>query len=187
MGPFYEGLVNGYGSQATNLGSNPGSSYVMGHQFASSSCWYDVGPSPASTHAQNRYCMKGGPGLTGTSAGWEYDVWNGSAWVNALSIAGQGNATANLSLTGAAEVQGQLTAATLNGEITVDGVSYANLNAAWSAAVSLATSTAKNQTVRLGPGTFAVTATMNEPTNGACACTTVRLRRITRAFRAPYL
>jgi hypothetical protein len=168
QGPLYEGLVNGSASQATNLGANPSSSYVMGHQFATSSCWYDVGPSSTSTHAQNRYCMKGGPGLTGSNAGWEYDVWNGSAWVNGLSIAGQSNATANLSVSGATEVQGQLTAATMNGEVTVDGLTYPNLNAAWSAAVSAANSTAKNQTVRLGPGTFAVTATMNEPSNGAC-------------------
>jgi hypothetical protein len=167
-GPFYEGAVNGSSSQAANLGTNPGSSYAMGHQFATSSCWYDVGPSATSTHAQNRYCMKGGPGLTGASAGWEYDVWNGSAWVNALSFSGQTNATANLSVTGAAEVQGQLSAAAINGEVTVDGVTYANLTAAWTAAAGLATSTGMNQTVRLGPGSFAVTGTLTEPTNGAC-------------------
>jgi hypothetical protein len=168
LGPFYEGLVNGPGSTATNLGANPNSGFALGHQFATSSCWYDVGPSSTSTHAQNRYCMKGGPGLTGANAGWEYDVWNGTAWVNALSIAGQSNSTANLSVTGAAEVQGQFSAATMNGEVTVDGVTYPNLNAAWSAAVGLANSTAKNQTVRLGPGSFAVTSTMTEPSNGAC-------------------
>jgi hypothetical protein len=167
-GPFYEGMVNGSSAQAINLGSNPNSSYAMGHQFATSSCWYDVGPSATSTHAQNRYCMKGAPGLTGSNAGWEYDIWNGSAWVNALSLAGQSNSTANLSITGATEVQGQLNAAAINGEVTVDGVTYPNLNAAWSEAVSAAGSTGKNQTVRLGPGTFAVTATLAEPTNGAC-------------------
>jgi hypothetical protein len=67
-----------------------------------------------------------------------------------------------------AEIQGTLNAAKLNGEITVDGVTYASLNAAWTAAASVAGSSGKNQTVRLGPGTFAVTATMTEPTNGAC-------------------
>ena len=167
-GPFYEGTVNGSSSQAVNLGSNPSSNYAMGHQFATSSCWYDVGPSPTSTHAQNRYCMKGGPGLTGSNAGWEYDIWNGSTWVNALGLTGQSNSTANLSVTGATEVQGPLSASAINGEVTVDGVTYSNLNAAWSAAVNAANSTGKNQTVRLGPGNFAVTATLAEPSNGAC-------------------
>ena len=56
----------------------------------------------------------------------------------------------------------------INGEFTVDGATYATLNAAWNAAVSQANASGNNQTVRLGAGTFAVTATMAEPTNGAC-------------------
>ncbi|GGH01655.1 glycosyl hydrolase family 28-related protein [Silvibacterium dinghuense] len=166
-GPFFESMVNGSSGQAVNLGANPGGSSALGHQFATSSCWYDVGPSASSTHAENRFCMKGGPGLTGSAAGWEYDVWSGSAWVGAFSLAAQGS-TANATVSGAEEVQGALNAATINGEITVDGVTYASLNAAWSAAVSAATASGQNQTVRLGAGSFAVSATLNEPTNGAC-------------------
>jgi hypothetical protein len=74
----------------------------------------------------------------------------------------------SLSVTSGAEIRGQLNAATLNGEITVDGVTYSTLNSAWSAALSTASSTGNNSTVRLGPGTFAVTATLKEPSNGAC-------------------
>ena len=84
----------------------------------------------------------------------------------ALPLAG-GTMTGPLSMR-SAEVTGALSAATVNGEVTVDGVTYASLNAAWTAAASLASSTGKNQTVRLGPGTFAVTATMTEPANGTC-------------------
>ena len=76
--------------------------------------------------------------------------------------------TPSLSVTNAAEIQGALNASAINSEITVDGVTYPNLNAAWSAAVSAASSTGRNQTVHLGPGTFAVTQTLTEPTNGAC-------------------
>ncbi|MFT4112969.1 glycosyl hydrolase family 28-related protein [Silvibacterium sp.] len=166
-GPFFEGMVNGYSTQAVNLGANPGGNYALGHQFASSSCWYDVGPSSSSTHAQNRFCMKGGPNLTGSLAGWEYDVWNGTAWVGAFSLAAQG-ATANATVSGTEEVQGALSAAAINGEITVDGATYASVNAAWAAALSAASASGKNQTVRLGPGSFAVSTTLNEPTNGAC-------------------
>lgn len=166
-GHSYEGIVNGFGPAATNLGSNPNTNVVMGHQFNGSSCWYDVSSSSSSTHAQNRYCMKGSYS-SGSNVGWEYDVWNGSAWVNAFNIAAQSNATANLTVSGATEVQGALTASTINAEITVDGVTYANLNAAWNAAVALANTSGKNQTIRLGPGTFSVTSTLNEPANGAC-------------------
>ncbi|MBB6145725.1 hypothetical protein HNQ77_003686 [Silvibacterium bohemicum] len=74
----------------------------------------------------------------------------------------------SLSVTSSAEIRGQLNAATLNGEITVDGATYSTLNSAWSAALGAATSSGKNSTVRLGPGTFAVTSTLTEPTNGAC-------------------
>lgn len=164
-GPYYDSVVDSVSDPV--LGANPGGRYAMGHQFAGSSCNYDTPPS-GQPHALYRYCMKGGPNNTGSSAGWEYDLWNGSAWVNGLSIQGQSNLTANLNVTGTASVQGNLAAASLNGEITVDGVTYTNLNAAWSAAVALANSTKTNQTIRLGPGTFNVTATMTEPANGTC-------------------
>jgi hypothetical protein len=71
-------------------------------------------------------------------------------------------------VSGSLQLQGQLSAATINKEITVDGVTYPSLNAAWNAAAALAAATGSNQTVHLGPGSFAITATMTEPTNGAC-------------------
>jgi hypothetical protein len=74
----------------------------------------------------------------------------------------------NLSVAGMVRAQGGVTGSTINGEITVDGTTYTTLNAAWTAAVSQANSTGQNQTLRLGPGTFPVTATLSEPTNGAC-------------------
>jgi Pectate lyase superfamily protein len=144
-------------------GNNPGSSSGsnLGIQFSNSYCQYDL-PTSSSTHSLNRVCVKGGPSNTGPNAGWEYDVWNGSAWVNAFGISAQSNSTAN------AEVSGSLTAAEINKEVTVDGVTYSNLNAAWSAAVALANSSGQNQTVRLGPGTFNVSSTLMEPSNGSC-------------------
>ena len=164
-GPFYESVVDRQADPV--LGSNPNSGWALGHQFAGSSCSYDT-PGSGLTHSTYRFCMKGGPNNSGANSGWEYDIWNGSAWVNAFGISGQNNSTANLQVSGATEVQGALTASSINGEVTVDGVAYPNLGAAWSAAYALANSTGKNQTVRLGPGTFPVTATLTEPGNGAC-------------------
>jgi hypothetical protein len=77
------------------------------------------------------------------------------------------DAFGNLSVPGVVRAQG-VTGATINGEFTVDGTTYTTLNAAWNAAVSQANASGTNQTIRLGPGTFAVTATLTEPTNGAC-------------------
>lgn len=73
-----------------------------------------------------------------------------------------------LSVGAGAEVQGALTGASINGEITVDGTAYPNLNAAWNAAVSQAAATGQNQTIHLGPGMFPVTATLTEPASGTC-------------------
>ncbi|MGB7190452.1 MAG: hypothetical protein WBD10_09975, partial [Acidobacteriaceae bacterium] len=157
--PFYEASINSPSDPVT--GNNPSTNVAMGHQFANSSCWYDV-PPVGQTHATNRFCMKGGPNNSGSSAGWEYDTWNGSAWVYAFLLQGQSSGVAN------AAVSGALTAAKINGEVTVDGSTYANLNAAWSAAAALASSLGKDQTVRLGPGMFNVSATLAEPSNGAC-------------------
>jgi hypothetical protein len=164
-GPFYESVVDSLGDPV--LGANPNSGWALGHQFAGSTCNYDT-PAAGQTHSTYRFCMKGGPSNTATNAGWEYDIWNGTSWVNAFGITGQSNSTANLQVTGATEVQGALTASSINGEVTVDGVAYPHLGAAWNAAYALASSTGRNQTVRLGPGTFPVTATLSEPTNGAC-------------------
>jgi hypothetical protein len=148
-------------------GQNGGyNQWMVGTKFANSYCWCDT-PPVGSTQSLNRICFKGSPGSTGT-AGYGYDVWNGTQWVNAFSVTGQGNATANVNISGTAKIGGALTAASMNGEFTVDGMTYLTLNAAWNAAVSAAVATGRNQTVRLGPGTFPVTATLNEPSNGAC-------------------
>lgn len=74
----------------------------------------------------------------------------------------------NLSLPGAVQAQGGITGTTINGEYTVDGTTYTTLNAAWNAALAQANASGQNETVRLGPGTFPVSATLAEPTNGAC-------------------
>jgi hypothetical protein len=76
--------------------------------------------------------------------------------------------TANIAISGSAAVEGSLTASAINGEVTVDGIAYSTINAAWNAAAGMASSSGQNQTVRLGPGTYAVTATLTEPSNGAC-------------------
>ncbi|MGA7522415.1 MAG: hypothetical protein WBW84_08025 [Acidobacteriaceae bacterium] len=78
------------------------------------------------------------------------------------------DSSGNLSVAGTIHAQGSVTGASINGEVTVDGTTYTTLIAAWNAALAQANSTGHNQTVRLGPGTFPVTATLNEPGNGAC-------------------
>jgi hypothetical protein len=92
---------------------------------------------------------------------------NGAATATSVSATGTVTA-ASVNLSGAAQIGGALTAGVLNGAITVDGRTYTTLNAAWSAAAAAATSTGRNQTIALAPGTYAVTQTMQEPTNGAC-------------------
>lgn len=87
------------------------------------------------------------------------------AVLSAVPLAG-GNMTGTLHAPNI--VSGGLTTASMNGEIMVDGNTYSTLNAAWNAAVNAANSTGHNQTVRLGPGTFNVTSTLNEPANGSC-------------------
>ncbi|MGB9029096.1 MAG: hypothetical protein WCC27_03165, partial [Acidobacteriaceae bacterium] len=111
-------------------------------------------------HAQSRFCLRGSSNANGP--GVEWDTWNGSLWSPAFSATSSGIAGSSL------RTQGAMTGATINGEFTVDGLGYPTLNAAWSAAVNQANTTGQNQTVRLGPGTFPVTATLAEPSNGAC-------------------
>lgn len=65
-------------------------------------------------------------------------------------------------------VPGGVTGASINGDVTVDGSTYPTLNAAWNAAVAQANATGQDQTVRLGPGTYPVSATLAEPSGGAC-------------------
>ena len=98
---------------------------------------------------------------------WKRLSYNGSSYT-ALGGYATTDTSGNLSVTGALEAQGGVSGATINNEITVDGVTYATLNAAWSAALSQVTSSGRDQTVRLGPGSFPVTATLTEPANGAC-------------------
>jgi len=164
-GSSYTQKVNQYNDPVT--GSNPGSQYSFGRQFASSWCYYDT-PSATGGHSQNRFCFKGSPSLTGMGSGFEFDTWNGSAWVNGFALSPNSSSAVNLSVTGAGNFPGGITASTINGEITVDGTTYTTLNSAWNAALNAANSTGQNQTVRLGPGQFNVTASMTEPANGAC-------------------
>jgi hypothetical protein len=88
----------------TLLGNNPGSIYPQGEQYATSYCYWDVGVTGTySGHAQNRLCFEGAPGLTGSSAGFEYDTWSGSAWTQVFRLSGNSTMTltngANLNFT----------------------------------------------------------------------------------------
>jgi hypothetical protein len=74
----------------------------------------------------------------------------------------------NLVVPAMIHAQGEITGATINGEITVDGITYPTLNAAWNAAAGLAGTSGQNQTIHLGPGAYPVAATLTEPANGAC-------------------
>ena len=158
------GLFTRYEQQFAQWGGY--NQWMVGTKFANSYCWFDT-PAGSGTQSLNRICFKGSPG-SASQPGYEYDVWNGTQWVGAFSVVGQSNSTANVKISGAAAVGGALTAASLNGEITVDGSTYSTLNAAWNAAVNLATTTGRNQSIRLGPGNYAVTATLVEPSNGSC-------------------
>ncbi|MFT4113495.1 glycosyl hydrolase family 28-related protein [Silvibacterium sp.] len=88
---FYEQAVSTIDGE---LGTNPGSDSAKGHQFASSSCWFDTG-TPQSPHAAHRFCLTGSPGAT---AGWQFDRWDGKAWVSTFSVTdenGQGHVRLN--------------------------------------------------------------------------------------------
>ena len=86
----------------------------------------------------------------------------------ALAASGSATVSGTLIASGATKVGGSLSASVVNNTITVDGMTYSTLGAAWSAAVSAANSSGRNQTIWLGPGAYAVTNTMSEPSNGAC-------------------
>ncbi len=146
-------------------GSPAGS--TIGLQFENSYCYWDTSPSTGG-HATSRWCFRGGPSASGTASGFEYDTWNGSSWVNLFNLAPGASGSANFSISGNESVSGNLSAAEINGEITVDGSTYTSLNNAWNAAVAIANSSGQNQTIRLGPGEFNITATLSEPSNGAC-------------------
>lgn len=139
----------------------------VGLQFENSYCYWDTSPSNGG-HATSRWCFDGGPSATGASSGFEYDTWSGSTWIRQFGLSPGTSGSVNLNVAGNASVAGNLSASEINGEITVDGGRYASLNSAWSAALSDANSSGQNQTIRLGPGQFNVTATLTEPSNGAC-------------------
>ncbi len=169
--------------------------WMNGLQFQNLYCIFDT-PVSDGAHMQNRFCNSGGPSNeqalgAGFGPGLEYDTYNGTNWTalfrivqqssgwnmqtsipasftSSLSVTGAGTFAGNVSVGGALHSAGVLTGSSVNGDITVDGTTYTTLNTAWTAAVAQATTTGRNQTIWLGPGSYAVTATMNEPTNGAC-------------------
>lgn len=96
----------------------------------------------------------------GFSAGGFSGACGGQAWTF--------DPSGDLLLSGSMRAQGAIMGATINGEITVDGTTYTTLNQAWTAAAAQANATGEDQTIRLGPGTFAVSATLAEPTSGVC-------------------
>jgi hypothetical protein len=152
-------------------------SYMNGMQFENSWCLFDT-PTVDGGRPANRFCTGGGPSNNaGNGAGYgggiEYDSWNGSNWTALFKVSGQngiGTVATNSPATFASMVAvgGNLTASVVNNTITVDGVTYGSVNSAWSGAAAAAASTGRNQTIWLGPGSYAVTGTMNEPMNGAC-------------------
>ncbi len=169
--------------------------YMSGLQYQNLYCVFDT-PTSDGGHVGNRFCNMGGPNNVngtgpGTGPGIGYDSWGPSGWASLFRVNGQNgtgslvagvpaafqsnvtvSGTANVAGTltagGAAKVAGALTASSVNGTVTVDGLTYTTLNQAWSAAVASATATGRNQTVWLGPGSYPVTATLTEPSNGAC-------------------
>jgi hypothetical protein len=169
--------------------------WMSGLQYQNLYCMFDT-PVTDGGRVQNRFCNGGGPGNAsgngvGVGGGIEYDSWNGSRWAELFKVQGQNGTgqmqvntpaalAGTLSVTGAAtfagaltaggavKAAGALTAASVNGTITVDGTTYTTLNAAWSAAAAQAAGTGRNQTIWLGPGSYALSSTLNEPANGAC-------------------
>lgn len=157
--------INTWSTGDALTGSPVGS--TVGLQFENSYCYWDTS-SINGGHATSRWCYKGGPLATSKSSGFEYDTWSGSSWVTQSSFSPSGNGSANFSISGNVSVGGDISAAEINGEITVDGSTYTSLNAAWAAALGNANSSGQNQTIRLGPGQFSVVATLMEPSDGAC-------------------
>jgi hypothetical protein len=95
------------------------------HQFTSADCWYDI-PASGGTHALNRFCFKGSPDETGSAAGFEVDIWNGTAWV--LNFATPGGSTQNVK-TASGYLNENLTTSTSGSTfnaplISADGFSY---------------------------------------------------------------
>ena len=195
-GILWDSTRGAYTKKTSLFGANQQyGSYMNGMQFENLYCLFDT-PATDGGHVMNRFCTGGGPSNTGSSGtgygpGIEYDSWGSNGWTSlfkvyglngsgivsagapttfssTVAIAGATSVGGTLTAAGGAQVGGSLTASLVNNTVTVDGLTYTTLNAAWSAAQTTATSTGKNQTIWLGPGSYPVTGTMYEPTNGAC-------------------
>jgi hypothetical protein len=79
-------------------GGYPQGGWMNGLQYANQYCWFDTPPA-GQKQSTNRICMNGGPSNT-AHAGYEYDVWSGSKWVNAFEVQGQSDGSADVSITG---------------------------------------------------------------------------------------
>ncbi|HEX5235109.1 MAG TPA: glycosyl hydrolase family 28-related protein [Silvibacterium sp.] len=175
------GIQNGYMYGANNTTSNSAYSYFGGAMnaipvFMTQGMWADFlymkqPPSFGSAFLHSPNCPPSPSSCTDTT--YYYDLYNFAG--NGGSNSAQYFPATNTMMWGGLHrfssgvaVGGSFAAAEINGEVTVDGATYSTLNAAWSAAVALAGSSGKSQTVRLGPGLFNVSATMTEPSNGTC-------------------
>lgn len=88
-GSTWWAAANVYSSDnAAIYGQGPlgGNSYMQGKQYANQYCFFDMPTS--GTQPLNRFCFDGGPGDT-ANAGYEYDTWNGSAWVTGVNTHAQ--------------------------------------------------------------------------------------------------
>ena len=128
---------------------------VVGYN-PSSQAWQWTAGATTSTGA-NSVCSLNLTGSTG-----------GSLSVNCNGNTSKFDGAGNLTVPGTVHSQGALVGSSINGELIVDGVTYTTLNSAWTAAVNQALATGEDQTIRLGPMNYAVTATLTEPANGAC-------------------
>ena len=172
------GAVNGAGTQLTLTANTP---TVTGRSVQMSIGWggmanfnfawpgvtqfqaWEDAWTDAESSAQSLLGENAAPQYPGYFAGGFLAAEDGKVTLSGLPVS-----ASSLALTGSAAVQGGVTGATINGEFTVDGRTYSTVNAAWSAAAAQATASGQNQTVRLGPGSYPVTATLTEPANGAC-------------------
>ncbi|MGC2639175.1 MAG: hypothetical protein WA294_18460, partial [Acidobacteriaceae bacterium] len=155
----------------TTLSDTGGANDNEFQNFVSSTygnCWVSRAYAGSGLWSASMSCTNGSPAKL-SFYGSPQAAKGGETW-SLLAAAQNGlfSVPGNLGVGSGAEVQGAFTGASINGEITVDGTTYPNLNAAWNAAASLANASGQNQTIRLGPGTFPVTATLAEPANGAC-------------------
>lgn len=110
----------------------------------------------------------GAGGPSGAGAGCTLNFNTGGLSGNCAGQLWNFDASGDLTLSGSLHAKAGVTGATINGEITVDGTTYPTLNAAWNAAATQANATGQNQTIRLGPGNYLVSATLAEPSSGVC-------------------